>query len=146
MVAALTSAKSSVIATSYVNPGDWWNNAWGKEYQRLNLAAADRGVHVTRAFIYSAISEVNDMCTIIKDQKKHGIEIRVVDRSSFKEGSPPDITVIDDSLAGSMSLSDRRTAGGANFYTDDFNLNKHKKDFQSVLYNAHELDDGCRVK
>jgi len=145
MIAAFTSAKNSVLATSYVNPGDWWNNAWGKEYQRLNLDAADRGVHITRIFIYSSDSEIHDMCALMNDQQKHGIEIKVVDRSALGNVSPPDVIIIDDSIAGSMSLSDRRTAGGADFYTTDFSINRLKKDFQSVLYAARDFK-GCPTR
>jgi len=139
LVGALSSAKKSVIATSYVIPGDWWNTTWGKQYQRLNFDAVSRGVHIKRVFIYSSSAELKEICSLIKEQKQHGIDTKILDRNSLKDLTPPDLIVVDDSLAGNLTLGEKRTAGGASFYTDTFSIDKMRKQFENMYLRSQDF-------
>ncbi len=145
IVGALSSAKTSIVATSYVIPGDWWNTTWGKQYQRVNFDAVSRGVRIKRVFIYSSISELREICGLIREEQEHGIDVKIVDRALLKQSTPPDLIVIDDALAGNLTLSEKRAAGGASFYTDNFSIEKARHEFENMYLHSQDFQS-CPAK
>jgi hypothetical protein len=147
MMQVLPTAKKEVLATSYVDMGGWWEQPWGEQYQKANLALADRHVKITRLFIFNsrAESRAPDACSTMQDERKHGIAVKVALKESLPRNFLQDVIVIDETLAGRLELTENRSPLGANFYADTYTIDSIKSDTQSLLLQASDFT-GCATK
>jgi hypothetical protein len=146
MMQVLPGAKKEVLATSYVDMSGWWQQPWGVQYQKANLALADKHVKITRLFIFNSEGESRktDICSTLQEERSHGIIIKVAIKQSLPANFLQDVIIIDDNLAGRLELTENRAPLGANFYTDMYSIGRIRSDIQSLLLQASDFG-GCNT-
>jgi hypothetical protein len=143
MISALKSSTKSVHATSFARFDHWWASSFGSRYRETNIALRKQGVTVARVFIFTDQDEFARACPIIDEQRKNGIDVRIiVDPQGVQDGYE-DVIIIDNNLAGSLDLSAERLVRRANFYTDSFTVNELERRYQRTLLESQEFM-GCK--
>lgn len=127
---------TTIIATSYVKPSNWWREEWGKEYLRQNYEAvsSQRGCTIERIYIFSDSAEMNepDNIELLTQQKNHGIKIYYTFASNIHDlNIKDDIIVVGEKLTGTLMLKDREMVN-AEFSTNKQDIDDNKAKFQTL--------------
>lgn len=119
---------TSINATSYVKPSEWWKTDWGKEYLEENYKAIKRGCTITRIYIFANEIEMQENIELLNQQKKNGITIYYTFSNKITDlRIKDDIIVIGDRLTGTLILNERIMLNSS-FSTlpDDIKINQQK--------------------
>jgi hypothetical protein len=136
----IKSAKLSFIATSYVRAADWWNTPWGKQYEALNYVARKNGVKIVRIFIFSTDGEKLAAESYLNLQEKNGIEVWTAMASDLTSKVTSDMVVMDDQLAGELTLTPDKGIQSARFMTNRQAIDEVKRRFESLQASAERVD------
>jgi hypothetical protein len=88
--------EEKILATSYVDLGDWWKRDLGRRYLQANYEAVQRGVIIERIFIVRPGEQ--EVEAFIEEQRKHNIIVRVVKESSVKPHLKENFFLVEDSI------------------------------------------------
>jgi hypothetical protein len=128
-------AKTRVIATS--SAPDWWNDDFGRDYEKANLELRARGVSVTRIFLYNDEKEKTNLLEHLQSQKKAGIEVLLAPIS--KSMRAEDYIVIDDAYAGVLQLGIDRSPANVQFQFDPRRVNEVKALVEDIRRRAQSF-------
>ena len=135
------SAKKSILATSYVQFKEWWDEPWGKRYEDLNRdAVQQRHVDITRIFIFSNTAEFQNALSHLKAQKQDGIKIEYAMASNLNVKITSDMVVVDDRLAGELRLTPDKGMKEAMFYTNSQDIQQYRTMITDVENQSETFD------
>ncbi|GAB3169278.1 hypothetical protein GCM10027059_33830 [Myceligenerans halotolerans] len=82
-------ARREIVAVTNIHTPDphdsaWWSDTVGEQYWRANLDALERGVEVTRIFVYSAMTD--ELRALIAQHREAGVQVGVVHRGRIAPG------------------------------------------------------------
>lgn len=124
----LNEKSTTILATSYVKPSDWWKKDWGKEYLSENYNAISRGCSIERIYIFATQKEMQENSELLSEQKKNGIKIYYTFATDIHDlDIKDDVIVVGDKITGTLVLKDREMVNAEfSTKTDDISLNKSK--------------------
>ena len=127
---------TTIIATSYVKPSNWWREDWGKEYLQQNYEAISpqRGCTIERIYIFADSTEMAEPNNIelLKQQKAHGIKIRYTFASRINDLEiKDDIIIVGNKLTGTLILKDREMQK-AEFSTNANDIDDNNSKYQAL--------------
>jgi hypothetical protein len=135
-LAMIQSAKTSILATSYVQFNQWWDTPWGKRYEELNAEAIKRGVKITRVFIFSNKSDFETAKPHLDTQSKAGIDVRFVMSRDLGVQITSDMVVVDNRLAGELVLTPEKGMKEAEFRTRSVDIREVSARINRVLLDS----------
>ena len=135
------SAKKSILATSYVQFKEWWDEPWGKRYEDLNRdAVQQRHVDITRIFIFSNTAEFQNALSHLKAHKQDGIKIEYAMASNLNVKITSDMVVVDDRLAGELRLTPDKGMKEAMFYSNSQDIQQYRTMITDVENQSETFD------
>lgn len=124
---------TTILATSYVKPTEWWKTNWGKEYLEQNFAAVARGVKIERIYIFADQKEMDESKELLAKQKANKIIIRYIFANDVANlAIKDDVIIIGDKLCGTLNLKEGRTMLDAVFSVDKEEIAKNKRKFEEL--------------
>ena len=122
---ATEKAKFRIIGVTNISQIDdsdaqaWWSGGIGKSYWKANLAAMDRGVTITRIFIYRTMNE--SLEELMRVQTAAGVEVRMLRSDDIEPAKHTNLTVWD----GEKAWEPRMNARGV-IVNNLFHLNSYE--------------------
>jgi len=108
-----TKAQDKVLATSYVETGEWWKNPSGEAYLQENINAVRRGAEVTRIFIFDNEKSFHQSEALMIKQVEGGMKIKVAYAQDVPTRAQLDCMLVDDRYAVELLLAaDKKTVLG----------------------------------
>jgi len=115
--------KSQIRATSYVNIEQWWTNEFGKKYSEANQEAIDKGVELTRIWIFETKDDFKKTKNELNIQKNElGVKTFYVYEKDIQElnESKIDVILVDDKISkksfyGELELTPLRKMTSVSF-------------------------------
>lgn len=115
--------KTQIRATSYVNIEQWWTNEFGKKYSEANQEAIDKGVELTRIWIFETIDDFEKTKSELNIQKNElGVKTFYVYEKDIQElnESKIDVILVDDKISkksfyGELELTPLRKMTSVSF-------------------------------
>lgn len=114
--------KSKIRATSYVNIKQWWTDKFGDEYEKANKEAVERGVDVTRVWLFETVKDFEENKRKMQNQKDYGVKILYAFEKDIQElnESKIDIILVNDknstnSFYGELELTPLRKMTSVTF-------------------------------
>lgn len=86
--------KSKIRATSYVNIKQWWTDKFGDEYEKANKEAVERGVDVTRVWLFETVKDFEENKSKMQNQKDYGVKILYAFEKDIQELNESKIDII----------------------------------------------------
>jgi hypothetical protein len=122
-----SNSNTTIRATSYVNVDQWWTNEFGKEYSRVNQEAIDRGVDLTRIWIFESPDDFKKTINDLKYQKEVlGVKTFYVFENDIQDlnESKIDVILIDDNVKnksyyGELELTPLRKMTAVSFASNN---------------------------
>lgn len=140
------STKATIKATSYVASSDWWSTPWGKRYSAANYSAIkEKGVKIERTFIFSEVSEFEAMRKLLDEQQKQGIVINVVLAADLGP-VVNDLVVIDDAIAGELTLTPEKSMNAAVFFTNVDDIARVDRKLHQIAVHAQPYTTSMKIK
>jgi predicted small secreted protein len=131
---------TTILATSYVKPTEWWKTAWGKEYLQQNFAAVTRGVTIERIYIFADQKEMDEIKELLLMQKANKITVRYIFANDVANlAIKDDVIIIGDKLCGTLNLKEGRTMLDAVFSIDKEEIAKNKSKFEELKKFSREF-------
>lgn len=128
----LNERNTTILATSYVKPSDWWKKDWGKEYLYENYDAISRGCSIERIYIFATQKEMQENLELLTEQKKNGVKIYYTFTTDIHDlHIKDDIIVVGDKITGTLNLKDREMVN-AEFSTNTYDISLNKDKFQDL--------------
>ena len=109
--------KNTIVATSYVNNKEFWDNPSGEKYEELNYKLAREGKHITRYFIFSHKTEYQNGIERLKKQYQKKIDVYIVFANQLERQETDDVIIIDDIIGGRLKLTPDKGISHAIMYT-----------------------------
>ena len=121
-----------MLATSSAK--GWWKHKFGNEYLERNTNAALRK-DITRIFLYANRDELAALGPVLEAQIKAGIQVFV---APLDPSAPlaEDYVVIDDRMAGRLTLTLDRNPVQADFYFDKDKIDEIKQRISAISADA----------
>jgi len=121
-----------MLATSSAK--GWWKHEFGDEYLARNTNVAIRK-EITRIFLYANRDELAALSPVLEAQLKAGIQVFV---APLDPSAPlaEDYVVIDDRLAGRLTLTLDRNPVQADFYFDREKVDEIKQRISAICADA----------
>lgn len=136
----LAKASDSIVATSYIDPKDWWNSDLGENYFNV---IADTKRHVQRfdrLFIIGSSEEGRLLSPILTRQQKIGVNVRYVCSTILGASLRRDFIVIDETVGAELSLNDGRRFQRATFYSTHEEAKNLERVYQDLSLYAKVFD------
>lgn len=129
----------TILATSYVNLGDWWERELGQRYLQANYKAVKRGVEIKRVFIVRQ-DEEEDVYKFIDEQRSNSINVRVVKESSVKSHLKENFFLVENSILSYSEYSrDGQLVRG--YISQDPRKHSEYREKFELLCDHSELDE-----
>jgi hypothetical protein len=114
------SNRAKVRATSYVNVEQWWTNEFGEKYEEANKSAVERGVEISRIWIFKDKMNYENRKEILEEQKKLKINTYYLFEEDIQHlnESKVDVILVEDqtkSFYGELELNPLRKMLSVNF-------------------------------
>lgn len=117
-------AKTTFVATSYVDPGPYWRGPVGARLLARSRKKVEEKVHVTRIFIEEPAA-VHGIADIIAQNKAAGVRVKVADSSALDGRLKRDFAILDGgTLAVELVLGDKREPIEVRYYSPDTDSGK----------------------
>ena len=129
-------ARTSVEATSFIDPNEWWRSSIGDNYF---TDIRDTKKHVptfTRVFVFGSNDEARLLASILKGQRDIGIDVHYACAANIPARMRRDFIVIDGAVAADLTLDEDRRFRRATFYSTRQNAEVFDRDFHDLLYYA----------
>jgi hypothetical protein len=104
--AVIVNAKSSIEATSYVDPAKWWTTPEGEVYLKKNGEAVQHGVRIRRIFVFRNETDRLALEQLAAQQQNIGIEVYLCDVNKLPRSLQKDVIIMDHKIAGELGLAD----------------------------------------
>jgi hypothetical protein len=126
----LDKAQQSVLATSYINPGDWWSSDIAPTYNAKLQETKRRVSKFRRIFIVGSNQEAQTLVPVMRAQESDGVAVRFVCAGSISPDRREDFIVIDSSIAAELKLDTKREFKSATFYSTSIRSQDFEKRFE----------------
>jgi hypothetical protein len=140
LLAMIRSATKSIAATSYAQPASWWDQPWGKVYERENEEAVKRHVSVVRTFIFANEAELNSIRPLLGQEVTAGIAVRYAFVTNLHGNLVNGLVCIDDGLAGELHLTPEKGIKEAEFFTRPIDIGNIRQRIERVQADALILE------
>lgn len=114
--------ENTIIATSYVDSEEFWDNPSGEKYEELNYRLAREGKNITRYFIFSNQQEYKKALSRLDTQSKNKINVFVAFVNQLGRQETDDVIIVDDIIGGRLKLTPDKGISHAVMYTEDDDL------------------------
>lgn len=133
-------ANDSIIATSYVAPGEWWCTGWGKTYTQENYSAVkDRRVKVRRFFLFKSPEQLEQYKPLLNDQVKHGIKVFYILIEQLSSMFTHDVIVVDKKIGGKLAINPEQEMESATMYTAQSDIDEIYSTINNLQVRATEF-------
>jgi hypothetical protein len=133
-------ARSSVEATSFIDPSEWWKSSIGDNYLTDIRNTKKHVSTFTRIFIFGSTNEARLLAPILKGQHDIGIDVRYACATNIPPQMRRDFIVIDRMVAADLTLDEARHFQRATFYSTRHNAEVFDRDFHDLLYYTTPYD------
>ncbi|MEX0813576.1 MAG: hypothetical protein WD048_15265 [Chitinophagales bacterium] len=128
----VASPNSKIRATSYVNVEQWWTNEFGEDYKKANNEAIERGVELTRIWIFKTDDDFKNSKPEMTYQKETlGVNTYFVYERDIQDlnESKIDVLLVDNndennSLYGELELTPLRKMISVSFGSNKERMNE----------------------
>jgi hypothetical protein len=127
-----------MLATSSAK--GWWNHEFGNEYMARNTNLAVRK-DITRIFLYANESELASLRPVLEAQLRAGIQVYIAPLDA-NATLAEDYVVVDDRMAGRLTLTLDRNPVQADFYFDKEKIEEIKQRISAISANARQFVAG----
>ena len=110
-------ASDSILATSYIDPKDWWSSDLGENYFNVIVDATRHVQRFDRLFIIGSSEEGRLLTPVLVRQQRIGLDVRYVCASNLAASLRRDFIVIDNAVGAELSLNNDRHFVRATFYS-----------------------------
>lgn len=101
----LAEGGSRVMVTSYVNTTDFWSRPSARDYLTKNRQAIERGVTITRVFLFDSDESYQASQSEVERQCAAGIDVRTALTKDLDEDLARDMFLLDELLAAEFVLT-----------------------------------------
>jgi hypothetical protein len=125
----------TLLATSVEKDGyEWWFQRQGREYWQANIEARDRGVAITRVFVYDQWSKGLD--GLLREQQAAGVEVYTISKTQLDAELIKNLIIWDrDSAWEAMVNAEGRTV--KHFFTvEKFDIEEMVRQFERITSRA----------
>lgn len=136
----MSKASDSVLATSYIDPKDWWSSNIGDNYLNKIADTKKHVRHFDRLFIVGSTEEARSLAPVLERQKEMGVVIQYVCASSLQAPLRRDFIVIDDSIGAELTLDSGRHFERATFYSTQEEARNLERAYENLLVYAKPFD------
>ena len=136
----MNKASDSILATSYIDPNDWWNSNIGENYSDVIASTKKHVNRFDRLFIVESDQEARLLSPILAHQKEIGLDVHYVCAISLKAPLRRDFIVIDDSVGAELSLDSGRHFERATFYSTREEAENLSRVYKDLLVQAKIFD------
>jgi hypothetical protein len=133
-------ASDSIIATSYIDPKDWWSSSIGDNYFNKIEGTKKHVPHFNRVFIFGSTEEARLLGPILQRQRAIGLDVQYVCAVNIKLPLRRDFIVIDDEVGADLTLDNDRHFQRATFYSTHQEAENLKRAFEDLLIYAKPFD------
>lgn len=129
-------ARTSVEATSFVDPKDWWKSSIGDNYL-IDMRKTKKHVPTfTRVFLLGSTDEARLLNPIFQAQRQIGVDVRYACAAAIPQSLRRDFIVIDGVVAADLALNQERHFERASFYSTRQVAGALDRQFRDLLYYA----------
>jgi hypothetical protein len=133
-------ASDSILATSYIDPKDWWGPGIGDNYFNKIEGTKKHVPHFNRVFIVGSTEEARLLEPILLRQRAIGLDIQYVCAVNIKSTLRRDFIVIDGEVGADLTLDNERHFQRATFYSTHQEAENLKRAFQDLMVYAKPFD------
>lgn len=133
------SASKKITATSFVQRSEFWDTPAGRSYLKKNKDAIDRGVIIKRLFIFRDKKHLEENKKVLENQKRMGIDVWFALITTMKLQFDEDLILVDDNIAGRLSLTPTQGMAFATFYFSRPDIQEVFREFENVIVFAAQF-------
>jgi hypothetical protein len=133
-------ASISILATSYIDPKDWWNSSIGDNYLNEIEGTKKHVLHFNRVFIVGSTEEARVLEPVLKRQRAIGLDVQYVCAANIKSPLRRDFIVIDSAVGADLTLDSERHFQRATFYSTHQEAENLERSFQDLMVYAKPFD------
>jgi hypothetical protein len=138
-------ARTSVEATSFVDPKEWWKSNIGDNYLTDMRKAKNHVPTFTRVFLLGSTDEARLLTSIFQAQRQIGVDVRYACAATIPQSLRRDFIVIDGVVAADLALDQERHFEHASFYSTRQIAGTLDRQFRDLLYYASPYNPRAEV-
>ncbi len=127
----IESARTSIRAVACAKP-DWWKTNIGQAYFQANVNAVERGVRITRIWIYDEATLI-DLQNVIMQQHNAGIETHVILPDQLPRDLLEDYMIVDEQILIKLELLSNSYAKSEVISTNEIEVDRARSNYSLLL-------------